>query len=831
MTTVVTTASSGPLTASGVTAIPFTFQAISATEITATRNGVLASASTYTVTLNTDGTGSITPTTSWGTDSVNIYSSPDYTQPISFAKYGAFYPDQINTPLDRLARAILALRDSTALVPPYLARANRILGWDAAGLPTTYTQASFVGPASTAPGPIGDVTPAATAAATAATTSATSAGNSATSASTSATTATTQATLSGTNATAASTSAAIAQAYNAGAVFASTADAMSNGVIGTTSLVAGSGGTNGTFDVTFSGGGGTGAAARFTVTGGALVSIIVTAKGINYTSAPTMVFTASTGLTGASAVAQTGINVAIGNPFILQGTGNTYGTLYRNVAGTATSQNVSIPSLAALSAAGGNPAAVRERLGIFNAFDIAGVVTGHLISNGVDSVTAGYNVTGFIPCEPGSIVFSIGNAFTAQYGAMFYDATKTFIAASNTSTVVAGTPITAPAGAAYVQTSYGNAVDLTLLQVVRGTTLPTVFQPFGNPLDIPNFVSARTAVEDRITLRLSLFNPANLTAGSSINNTGAIGTNANYFVTNYMPVTPGGTFTTYPASYSLPSGYGPTFYDKNKARVSNSSTDSPWAANTTFTVPSNAYYVRMTAHNSLLSTFVAVPGSAAVVRLADHKPAVLNDANQWAGKNFCFLGDSLLAAGGGWPVLQLMPLIGGLLDTKHAAYTSGRGIAAALTDQFSVAFVSGDFTNIDYTHIELVTNNIGMTLGAITDTPSSSATTFFGLYKYVIETLRGWNDAMRITLQTPFYRGDSAGAQWTAAQPFIQAVKDLGVYYSLAVWEADKVGGWGPGNVAVRLQADLIHPTTAGITNGCLPALRSFIMSQYPNVA
>ena len=114
MTTAVITTSSGPLTASGVTAIPFTFPAISASEIAVTRDGVLVAKTTFTVTLNADGTGSITPTSSWGSDSVTITSAPDFTQPVSFARYGAFYPDQITPPLDRLARTLNSLRDNTA---------------------------------------------------------------------------------------------------------------------------------------------------------------------------------------------------------------------------------------------------------------------------------------------------------------------------------------------------------------------------------------------------------------------------------------------------------------------------------------------------------------------------------------------------------------------------------------------------------------------------------------------------------------------------------------------------------------------------------------------
>lgn len=149
MTTTVTTAQTGPLTANGVTALPFTFQALSTTEVTVTRNGVTATPGTYTVTLNADGTGSVTPTSTWGTDSVYIYSAPNYQQLVAFNKYGAFYPDQFNAPFDRLSRALLALRSTSAQVPLGVSLASKVVGYDAGGLPALYTQASFIGPAGT----------------------------------------------------------------------------------------------------------------------------------------------------------------------------------------------------------------------------------------------------------------------------------------------------------------------------------------------------------------------------------------------------------------------------------------------------------------------------------------------------------------------------------------------------------------------------------------------------------------------------------------------------------------------------------------------------------
>lgn len=152
-----------------------------------------------------------------------------------------------------------------------------------------------------------------------------------------------------TAAASAALSAAAAAASAAGNLFDSTAHALSNGVINTATLVGGTGGTNGSFSVAFSGGGGTGAAATFVVAGGIVTQITITSKGVGYTSAPTISFAASSGLSGASATAVIGPRTSPGDYFFVAGTGNSFAELWRNVAGTATDQNIAIPSQAALT--------------------------------------------------------------------------------------------------------------------------------------------------------------------------------------------------------------------------------------------------------------------------------------------------------------------------------------------------------------------------------------------------------------------------------------------------------------------------------------------------
>lgn len=67
----------------------------------------------------------------------------------------------------------------------------------------------------------------------------------------------------------------------------------------------GTGYTNGTFPLVFAGGGGTGAAGTVTVTGGVVGTPVVTSKGYNYTSAPTVTAPGVTGGTGAAAYVAT----------------------------------------------------------------------------------------------------------------------------------------------------------------------------------------------------------------------------------------------------------------------------------------------------------------------------------------------------------------------------------------------------------------------------------------------------------------------------------------------------------------------------------------------
>jgi hypothetical protein len=177
-------------------------------------------------------------------------------------------------------------------------------------------------------------------------------------------------------------------------VFETTAKALSLGVVSLASLAAGAGGTDGTFALAFSGGAGTGAAGVFTVAGGSVVSYTITASGDSYTSAPAVSFSASAGLTGASATAVLAINVNDGEYFSTPSADvSTSILLYRRVVNSAVLQKT-YPSQSMNSVTvnkGKNfPARLMVRNSVSSAPDNRNFLVGALLDFRVSGARAGY---------------------------------------------------------------------------------------------------------------------------------------------------------------------------------------------------------------------------------------------------------------------------------------------------------------------------------------------------------------------------------------------------------------------------------------------------------
>lgn len=99
MTVSVNAVSSGPYAAAAQTTFAVTFQSISASEIEVLKDDVVQTPASYTFNRDADGTGDVVFNIAQ-TGSILIRSKPSFLQGTEFSRFGVFYPDMLNDPLD-----------------------------------------------------------------------------------------------------------------------------------------------------------------------------------------------------------------------------------------------------------------------------------------------------------------------------------------------------------------------------------------------------------------------------------------------------------------------------------------------------------------------------------------------------------------------------------------------------------------------------------------------------------------------------------------------------------------------------------------------------------
>lgn len=177
------------------------------------------------------------------------------------------------------------------------------------------------------------------------------------------------------------------------------------------------------------------------------------------------------------------------------------------------------------------------------------------ISNGATIVNASYNATGFIPVIAGS-VYSLSH--TAAENA-WYDVNKNFLSGFN-----AGTPKTAPTGAAFVRVTVVTA-NWNVFQFELGSTA-TTFEAYNLVIKLASLpkipisllsdlsitgtkIADKTITKEKTTFiqqGKNLFNKnaLDITVGSYVLiANGSLGANADYNATGFMPVTVGLQYT------------------------------------------------------------------------------------------------------------------------------------------------------------------------------------------------------------------------------------------------------------------------------------------------
>lgn len=152
MTVTATTVVSDPLYPNGVNKVfPFSFEVVDEWEVGATLDGVALDPALYTVTLDDNGSGSVTfftaPAGDGATNVLLLYSDPRWTQGASLKNQGPYFQAAIETVLDRLAIRLLWLRDRVSRslrvpvgetlgeLPSLAQRIGKYFAFDAGGNP------------------------------------------------------------------------------------------------------------------------------------------------------------------------------------------------------------------------------------------------------------------------------------------------------------------------------------------------------------------------------------------------------------------------------------------------------------------------------------------------------------------------------------------------------------------------------------------------------------------------------------------------------------------------------------------------------------------------
>ena len=253
-----------------------------------------------------------------------------------------------------------------------------------------------------------------------------------------------------------------------------------------------------------------------------------------------------------------------------------------------------------------------------NLFNLATTSSGYIQhGTGDNAPNIGYYVSDYIVANSGGPMTAnvplFGNDGPTGDGIGFYDSNKAWIS-NDGNGYAAGAPFSVPATAAFVRVTVVTTYVPATVMLVNGATLPSAYVGFGyypaSTVDSKLAAMATTvfphagylALQGAGPLPKNLFDYTQCVPGFVQGGTGAVGSNGGYLVSGFMPANAGGQMTA-----NLPlfgnngaAGDGIGYYDANKIWISNDGTG--YAANTPFSVPANAYFVRVTTKQGTTDT-------------------------------------------------------------------------------------------------------------------------------------------------------------------------------------------------------------------------------------
>lgn len=504
--------------------------------------------------------------------------------------------------------------------------------------------------------------------------------------------------------------------------------------------------------------------------------------------------------------------VADGANFLVQGSGDVAAYEYRRVsAGTISTLIATYPSASAVLSPL-NKSLVDSASGLLVSLPHVQKRGFFLNMAGVETANTNWAYsTTFLDVSGLSTVLFSGTSSVAAASVVFFDAAKTFISAATCSAagtvVVADFKISVPANAKFARIS-GLKDEAYALK--RGELVFTT----------------RTAAAKMVSeLGVNLLPLSKRIDGKAIVSNVVIEA-ANWYCTDYIAADP---LVAYVTNMTSATGLanGIHCYDSPTGGNYLGNIPEPQAG-VPFFVPSDCRSIRVNA----LKTLSAARESAMLcigALPAEYMPNIKDltvTPTRWSGKRWAAFGDSITdseATPTTYPPIVAANL--GLILSDYAK--SGSRVRQSFIKATTAASVAGR-------HVVTIahgTNDFKLEtpLGTLAD-PATLNTTFYGDYKNVIETLQGWNPALRIALVTPIRRtapaatGTDTNALGLKLFDYVNAVRALAAYYALPLLDLYDSSGFNALTMPTWT-TDGLHPTADRQANVMASMVAGFIES------
>lgn len=439
-----------------------------------------------------------------------------------------------------------------------------------------------------------------------------------------------------------------------------------------------------------------------------------------------------------------------------------------------------------------------------------GYLVDQINNNVVDSPY--YYTTDFIEVTPGSKYALAYARFSMQFDERKVKINGTYTDHNNAQSSV----ITANAGAKYVRMTFQRS-RINLAQFVAGETVPeyTPYEvdvpfiriPFKNVTEVSIPLGKMTGAQQNS----NLFDK-NVVVSGYIQSDGSIAANDSYRSSDYIPVTPGET-------YSLGRVRFVAQYDKSQKFISGTYADKNSAAQSSIVASGSAAYIRVSI--TTLNFYRGQVNLGASLAVYDdygyYLPNLIVSKSKFQGKKAVCFGDSITGCVdemdlNNW-CMYLKQATG--MDVINQGYWSGRVAysddSAAVINAFAFyelvdSIVSGnwsrqdiiystpgyeqhaaqleklkqiDFTKVDFLTIALGTNDLSSDTPFEIEGQPMSVESVNGAFRYTISKLLTNYPQLHIIIMTPIYRftpstGDDYMVNGRGVQSFVDDYKELG---------------------------------------------------------